>query len=170
MAIKAKEINKRPPIRPKTMFMLFALLIVFRLILSYLQDTADPLTLQVISSVGIVISITLFVFLIRKILPHYELFVVDGMLLVTRRIFFRKKAVLSVDLLSVNEIKPRFEMPRSLPKAKDLSLFGIKDKVAYAIGYREEEKQRYAIIQSDKKFMDKLKREKERLEKRAAQE
>ncbi|HAE60871.1 MAG TPA: hypothetical protein DCG38_00810 [Eubacteriaceae bacterium] len=159
MALKAREINKRDVMNPKKLIAIFVVLIIFQVGYGILTENLDEASQGIVSAVGVAISLGITIFILRKMLPRYEMLVADNNLIIYKAMFFKPRLVLTVPVKDISDVKPLFEK-RSLNGRKiDFTLIGVRDKIKYAVEWYKDGKKVHIIIQASKKFVEKLEKE-----------
>ncbi|MFZ7134666.1 MAG: hypothetical protein ACOWWR_20160 [Eubacteriales bacterium] len=156
MSVKAREVLKRQTVTYKQLVIIFAILLAFQLLMSYIQGKVDVSVAFVINIITTIFSLAILFFLVTKVLPRYEYMVLENDFVIYRATILRPKLVFIVPLTHINSIKKDFEMMKFHGRKKKYTLYGIKDKVTYIIKTSKDNKQQYIFIQCSKKFIDKL--------------
>lgn len=156
MAVKAREIIKREAVSYKQLLIIFVLLLLYQVAIVYIQRNASGTTSFIITIISTAIALGILFFIFKKILPKYELMVLENDFVIYRAIFFRAKLIYSIPLLNIKDIRKDYEASKISGKKRKFTVSGIKDKVLYVIEAENLGKSEYIYIQCSKKFMDKL--------------
>lgn len=152
MSVKAREIVKRQSITYKQLIIIFAVLIGFDLIMKYIQDRVEESLKFGVNITVSILSIILLYLLITKILPRYELMVLENDFVIYRSLLFKPKIVFSTPLNQISHIHMKYESDKFPGKKHNYTLLGIKDKINYILICEKG----IVYFQSSKKFTEKL--------------
>ncbi|MFZ7119406.1 MAG: hypothetical protein ACOWWH_00460 [Eubacteriaceae bacterium] len=152
MSVKAREIVKRQSITYKQLIIIFAVLIGFDLIMKYIQDRVEESLKFGVNITVSILSIILLYLLITKILPRYELMVLENDFVIYRSLLFKPKIVFSTPLNQISHIHMKYESDKFSGKKHNYTLLGIKDKINYILICEKG----IVHFQSSKKFTEKL--------------
>ncbi|SHE41087.1 hypothetical protein [Alkalibacter saccharofermentans] len=159
MALKAREINKRDVMNPKKLIAIFVALIIFQVGYGIITENLDQSTQAIVSAIGVAISLGITMFILRKMLPRYEMIVADNNLVIYKAMFFKPRMVITVPVGDIVEIKPLFEKQDLKGRKVDYTLVGVRNKIKYAVEWDKNGKKVQILIQASKKFVEKLEKE-----------
>jgi len=156
MSVKAREIVKKDSFTYKQLILVFALLFFLDIFLNYIQDSISD-SMQIVLNVSVIIvTVGLLITLFTKILPRYELMVLQDNFVIYKAILLKPKVIFSVPLVDIKNIEKKFESIKTTGKRSSYTLWGIKDRLAYVVTYQKNGKDLHVFFQASKKFIDKL--------------
>lgn len=159
MGVKAKETIRRDTASFKTLLIMLAVLIGFQYGYAYLIQRVSEGSRSVISGIAMVITLTVTFFVVRKVIPWYELELTNKELNVNKAMLFKARPLMTLPLKELKDIKTLEETEDFSGRKVNYTLFGIKNKQKYVISWQRDQKKMKLIIQLGDAFAEKLKRE-----------
>lgn len=156
MSVKAREVVKRESVSYKQLILIFLVLFIFQLFMSYIQKNVSQDIAFIVNIISTIISLILLFLVISKILPRYEFMIVDNNFIISKALLFKPKIVYSINLSNIESIKKEVAQSKKKGRKRRYTLYGIKDKINYLLEINEGKNNYYIVIQASNKFIDKL--------------
>ncbi|MBF7096100.1 hypothetical protein [Alkalibacter mobilis] len=165
MGIKAKEVIRRDSMSVKALLFIMALLIGFQYGYAFIIERADESYLTWITGAATAISLAITFVIIRKIVPWYQVELVDKKLVVSKSMFVKPRKIREIPVSEIVEIKTINEIESLKGKKIDYTIFGIKEKSKYFIVWNNKGKNTLVMLQLSEGFLNKVNKEIERTKK-----
>lgn len=159
MGIKAKETIRRETASFVMLLVVLAALIGFQYGYAYLIERVSESSKSIISGVAMVLSLSVTLFVVRKVVPWYEIQLTNKFLIVNKAMFLKARPLISVPVKEITDIKTLEETEDFSGRKINYTIFGIKDKKKYVISWKRENKNIKIILQLGDDFAEKVKRE-----------
>ncbi|QSX07595.1 hypothetical protein J0B03_07060 [Alkalibacter rhizosphaerae] len=166
MGVKAKETIRRGASSFRSLLLMLALLIGFQYGYAYLVEKVSGDSRSLLTGVAMFISLAITFFVIRKVVPWYEVELADKNLIIKKAIFATARPIAAVPLKQITDIRTVDEAEDFSGRKLNFTIFGIKDKKKYIISWKQEKRDVKVILQLGDVFVEKLKKEMIRVRKK----
>ncbi|MPW25345.1 hypothetical protein GC105_06050 [Alkalibaculum sp. M08DMB] len=156
MSVKARETIKIKSFTYKQLLIIFAILIGLELFFRYVRDRISEDMQFIINISSTIIVIALLTMLIVKVLPRYELMVLEKDFAIYKSFILKNKLVFAVPLVEITSINKKYVNKRIEGKKHNFTLWGVKDRLIYIITFVKDEKKHNVHFHASKKFIEKL--------------
>jgi hypothetical protein len=159
MGVKAKEIIRRESSSFKSLLFMMVLLVAFQYGYAFLIQQVSESSQSVVSGIAMAISLSITFFVVRKVLPWYQVELADKTLNVYKSLFVKPRPILAIPTKEIVSVKTVDETEDFSGRKLNYTIFGIKDKKKYVIHWKREQKDLKIILQLGEDFADKLRKE-----------
>lgn len=159
MGVKAKDIIRRNTASFKSLLLILALLMGFQYGYAYLLERISENSKSVVSGVAMALSLMVTFFVVRKVIPWYEVELGDKTLVISKALFVKARPLIAIPVKEIKDVTTVEETPDFRGRKLNYTIYGIKDKEKMVIHWKREKGEVKVILQLSQPFAEKLKKE-----------